>query len=322
MDCRSPQKAPGQIMNQLYEKLMIRKTAGGPGSVRIIWLGTAGMFVTDGKTGILIDPYVSRFGMGRVAFRLPLEPNRPLIQKWAGRFGRDNIAAVIASHSHFDHAADAPYFAIEAHAPLVGTSSTLNIGRGAGMEENKLVEMTSGRTLCFGNFTIKFIESAHGPAVLGRIPYPGTIDKPLIPPGRAADYRLGGVFALLIQHPAGAILHHGSAGFKPQMYDGTHADVILLGIAGRGNTDQYLENVVLKTRARLVLPIHMDNFFKPLENGMSLLPTVRFGEFCRKTENHRLSFTMNTLPFCNEVGILPLDEIPKTQRMLQSKNQI
>ena len=131
-----------------------------------------------------------------------------------------------------------------------------------------------------------------------------------------------GVFALLIQHPAGAILHHGSAGFKPQMYDGTHADVILLGIAGRGNTDQYLENVVLKTRARLVLPIHMDNFFKPLENGMSLLPTVRFGEFCRKTENHRLSFTMNTLPFCNEVGILPLDEIPKTQRMLQSKNQI
>jgi L-ascorbate metabolism protein UlaG (beta-lactamase superfamily) len=292
----------------LYERLMIEKTTAKQGSVRMTWLGTAGMFITDGKAGILIDPYVSRFGMGKVAFRSPLEPDRILVRKWAEKLGRGNITAVIVSHSHFDHAVDAPYFAIEADAPLIGTESTMNVGRGVGMAESKLIAVKPGRIMRFGDFTVKFIESAHGPAFLGSVPYPGTIDKPLIPPAAAGKYRLGGVFALLINHPAGTILHHGSAGFKPGMYDGTDADMLLLGIAGRGDTDQYLENVVLKTRARLVVPVHLDNFFKPIEDGMSLLPmVVKFGEFYRKTEKHRSVFIMRTMPFCKEVAILPLD---------------
>jgi L-ascorbate metabolism protein UlaG (beta-lactamase superfamily) len=291
----------------LYKRLVIEKTVTPQKSVRMTWLGTAGMFITDGKTGILIDPYVSRFGMSKIVFGSPLEPNCALIRKWAEKLGRENITAVIVSHSHFDHVADAPYFAIEADAPLIGTESTINVGRGAGMAESKLIAVKPGRTMRFGDFTVKFIESAHGPAFLGRVPYPGTIDQPLIPPAAAGDYRLGGVFALLITHPSGTILHHGSAGFKPEMYDGIAVDAILLGIGGRGDTDQYLENVVLKTRARLVVPIHLDNFFKPLEDGMSFLPMVKFDEFYRKAEKHRSAFTIRTMPFCEEVAILPMD---------------
>lgn len=282
----------------------------GQGGVCLTWMGTAGMFITDGETGILIDPYVSRFSLGTVAFRLPLKPDRTLIRNWAEKLGREKIKSIIVSHSHFDHAADAPYFAIETGAPLVGTESTLNVGRGAGVAENKLIAATPGKITSFGNFTIKFIESVHGPALLGRIPYPGTIDEPLIPPAAAGKYRLGGVFALLVTHPAGTILHHGSAGFKTGMYDGIAADVLLLGISGRGNTDQYLENVALKSRAKLVVPIHADNFFKPLEEGMSFLPAVKFGEFCRKAEKYRVMFMMRTIPLCKEVKILPLNPSP------------
>lgn len=291
----------------LYERLVIEKTFTSQKSMRMTWLGTASMFITDGKTGILIDPYVSRFGMSKIVFGSPLEPNCALIRKWAEKLGRENITAVIVSHSHFDHVADAPYFAIEADAPLIGTESTINVGRGAGMAESKLITVKSGRTMRIGDFTVKFIESAHGPAFLGRVPYSGTIDQPLIPPAAAGDYRLGGVFALLITHPCGTILHHGSAGFKPGMYDEIAVDAILLGIGGRGDTDQYLENVVLKTRARLVVPVHFDNFFKPLENGMSFLPMVKFDEFYRKADKHRSAFTLRTMPFCEEVVILPMD---------------
>jgi L-ascorbate metabolism protein UlaG (beta-lactamase superfamily) len=262
------------------------------------------MYITDGETGLLIDPYVSRFGMRNIAFGSPLLPNRDLIRKWADKLGRENINAVIVSHSHFDHVADAPYFASEANAPLIGTQSSLNVGRGAGLAESKLIVVKPGQTMKFGNFTVKFIESSHGPTFLGRVPYPGTIDKPLVPPAKASDYRLGGVFSLLITHPYGTILHHGSAGFKPGMYDDTMADVLLLGIGGRGDTDQYLENVVLKTRARLVIPVHFDNFFKPLEDGVSFLPMVNFDEFCRKAEKHRPAFTIRTIPFCEEAVIL------------------
>jgi len=290
----------------LYERLIMDKTVTASNSVRATWLGTAGMFITDGETGILIDPYVSRFGMWNIAFGSPLLPNRDLIRKWADKLGRENINAVIVSHSHFDHVADAPYFAIEANAPLIGTESTMNVGRGAGLAESNLKIVKPGETLQFGKFKVQFIESQHGPAFLSRIPYPGTIDKPLVLPAKASDYRLGGVFSLLITHPYGTIIHHGSAGFKPGMYDETMADVLLLGIGGRGDTDKYLENVALITKSRLVVPVHFDNFFKPLDDGMSYLPLVKFDEFYRKAEKHRSSFTVRTIPFCEEVVILPL----------------
>lgn len=289
-----------------YERLLIDKTVPSPNNVRVTWLGTAGIFITDGETGILIDPYVSRFSMSRVAFGLSLSPNRDLVRKWADKLGREKINAVIVSHSHFDHVADAPYFAMEANAPLIGTESTMNVGRSAGMTENKLIIVKPGETLQFGKFTVKFIESLHGPAFLGRVPYPGTIDKPLTQPAKASDYRLGGVFALQITHPYGTIIHHGSAGFKQGMYDdGTTADILLLGIAGRGDTDPYLENVALKTRAKLVVPVHFDNFFKPLEDGISYLPLVKFDEFYQKAEKHSSEFTVRTIPFCKEIVVLP-----------------
>lgn len=283
----------------------MEKTGLSQNAVRVTWLGTAGVFITDGETGILIDPYVSRFGMSRIALGLQLSSNRDLVRQWVAKLGKENINAVIVSHSHFDHVADAPYFAMETNAPLIGTQSSLNVGRGAGLAEDKLMVVKPGDTLQFGKFNVKFIESQHGPAFLGRIPFPGTIDKPLVPPAKASDYRLGGVFSLLITHPSGSILHHGSAGFKPGMYDDTTADVLLLGIGGRGDTEQYLQDVALKTRAKLVVPIHFDNFFKPLDDGMSYLPMVKFDEFYQKAEKHQSEFTVRTLPFCKEVVILP-----------------
>jgi len=54
-------------MKKQYERMIIEKTAIQQGNVRMTWLGAASMFRTDGETGILIDPYVSRFGMGKIA---------------------------------------------------------------------------------------------------------------------------------------------------------------------------------------------------------------------------------------------------------------
>lgn len=292
---------------KLYERLSIEKTTASKESLRVTWLGTAGVLISDEKTGILIDPYVSRFGMLKVGLGMPLNPDRELIKKWADKLGRENIAAVIVSHSHFDHVADAPYFALEADVPLIGSESTINVGRGAGMTERKLIAVNPEQTIQIGDFIVKFLESVHGPALFGRVPYQGTIDKPLVGPAKAADYRLGGVYSLLITHPYGTIIHHGSAGFKPGMYDNIRADVLLLGIAGRGDTQQYIENVVLKTKAPLVIPIHTDNFFKPLEDGMSFLPMLKFGEFYSKAEKYRKAFTLRTIPVGEEVEILQVD---------------
>jgi L-ascorbate metabolism protein UlaG (beta-lactamase superfamily) len=275
------------------------------GAVSALWLGTAGVLISDGKTGLLIDPYVSRFGMLRIFFNQVLEPDRRLITTWLQKLDGRLIQAVIVSHSHFDHSVDAPSFAMLTRAPLIGSDSTLNIGRGAGMQERQLIPVKQGRSLRIGRFTVQFLESRHGPVMFGRVPYPGDITKPLSLPARAGDYRVGTVFGILIKHPSGTILHHGSAGYVPGMYNGIKADVLFMGIAGRGDTDRYLEEVALQTGPRTLIPVHFDNFFRPLDSGLSFLPMVDFSGFMRAAEKYNASFTLKTLPIGEAVKVLP-----------------
>jgi L-ascorbate metabolism protein UlaG (beta-lactamase superfamily) len=264
------------------------------------------VLVSDGLTGILIDPYVSRFGFLKVAMGLPLQPDKALVKRWMARLEKVCIEVVAVSHSHFDHCLDAPYFAMEAGAFLVGSESTLNAGRGASLAEDRLKAVKPDQSITVGAFTLRFIESLHGPAFLGRVPYPGTIDKPLVPPRAARDYKLGQTYAVLISHPAGAILHHGSAGFVSGMYEGITADVVLLGIVGRGDTETYLKNIPIELEAKLVVPIHFDNFFVLLEKNLRILPTAHFREFCAVADRHRDSFELKTLSLGEKAAILPI----------------
>lgn len=216
----------GSSSLNLYHSRLIQSGAQEDNTVSITWLGTAGVLVSDGLTGILIDPYVSRCGCLKIALSLLLQPDKDLVKLWMTRLEKVRIGAVAVSHSHFDHCLDAPYFAMEAGAFLMGSESTLNVGRGAALAEDHLQAIKPDQFITVGAFTLQFIESRHGPAFLGRVPYPGTIDKPLVPPRAARDYKLGQTYAILISHPAGTILHHGSAGCLSGMYEGIKADVV------------------------------------------------------------------------------------------------
>lgn len=275
-------------------------------TANITWMGTAGVLVSDGDCGILIDPYVSRFGLFKIALNIPLQPDKESIKRWTDRLGSKNIRAVVVSHSHFDHCLDAPYFAQGTGALLIGSGSTVNVGRGSGLAEKNMQTVNPGRTINIGPFSLKFIESVHGPAFIGRVPYPGTIDKPLAAPRPAREYRLGQTYAIFISHPAGTIVHHGSAGFMPGMYAGMKADVVLLGIAGRGDTATYLKNVPLALGVKMIIPIHFDNFFIKLDKKMKNLPGLKLKEFLAEAEKHRQSFELKTLPIGEKTAILPL----------------
>jgi L-ascorbate metabolism protein UlaG (beta-lactamase superfamily) len=289
----------------LYRSRLIQSGAQEDNAVSITWLGTAGVLVSDGLTGILIDPYVSRFGFFKIAMGLPLQPDKTLVKRWMARLEKVCVEIVAVSHSHFDHCLDAPYFAVESGAFLMGSESTLNAGRGASLAEDRLKAVKTDQAITVGAFNLQFIESRHGPAFLGRVPYPGTIDKQLVPPRAARDYKLGQIYAILISHPAGTILHHGSAGFVSGMYEGITADVVLLGIVGRGDTETYLKNIPIKLEAKLVIPIHFDNFFVPLEKGLRILTTANFREFCAVADRHRDIFKLKTLSLGEKTAIFP-----------------
>jgi len=273
--------------------------------IHVTWLGTAGVLVSDGRTGILIDPYVSRCGFFKVALRRPLPPDVKAVRKWIDLFG-ENIRAVCVSHSHFDHCLDAPYFAQETGAWLIGSPSTLNVGRGAGLPEPSLKKINREESIEIGAFTLTFIESRHGAALFGSVPYAGTIERPLIPPCRAGDYKVGQIFSIFMSHPSGTIVHHGSAGFIPGMYEGKKADGVLLGVVGRGDTDAYLKNVPLALGTKLVIPIHFDNFFLPLKRTPKIMPGARLKEFFAAAGRYQKHFALSILPVGEKTAILPV----------------
>jgi L-ascorbate metabolism protein UlaG (beta-lactamase superfamily) len=265
-------------------------------SIKAVWLGTAGLFVSDGETSFYIDPYVSRVSAFSVFGGIKIRPDIKSIDECITRTSGQNAAAVLLGHSHFDHLLDAPEFVKKTGALLVGSESTANVGRGCGIPDEKIRIIKNGVTIDVGAFNIRFIEGIHGPAFLGRIPYPGNIEKPFAPPAKASDYRLGGFYGMVVNHPLGSFIHHGSAGWIPGMYDGIKAHTVFLCLAGRKDTRSYLEETVLKTGAKRIIPIHHDWFFSPFERGVRLLKGVRIDEF--------ISSAMKTVPE-TEVRFVP-----------------
>ena len=247
--------------------------------VKAVWLGAAGLYVSDGETSFFIDPYVSRVSVLKVVAGVRLSPDIKRINECISLVAGQKAEAVLVGHSHFDHLLDAPEFAKKTGAMLIGSASTANVCRGAGLSEEKIKVIKDRGTLNIGSFSFKFIEGVHGPAFLGRIPYPGFIEKPFAPPAKASDYKLGGFFGMVISHPLGTFIHHGSAGWIPGMYDGIKADIVFLCLAGRKNTFSYLDETIGRTGAHSIIPIHHDWFFSPFEKSLRLFKGVRIDEF-------------------------------------------
>jgi L-ascorbate metabolism protein UlaG (beta-lactamase superfamily) len=279
------------------------RTGGG---ISITWMGTAGFFITDGASSFYIDPYVSRHPLRKIALGSPLRSRTDLVECWMGRTGGRSADAVLVSHTHFDHVLDAPSFAARTGAVLCGSESTAWVARSAGLPPDRVKTIGGTESLTFGKFRIKVIESVHGPALLGRIPYPGAITGPVALPAPASAYRLGGVFTFLIEHPHGSILHHGSAGCVPGMYRDIRANLLLLGIGGRGDTRAYLEETALRIHPHALVPVHFDCFFKPLDAPLAFLPRVRFAEFVREAGDAGFSANLKVLPVGEAVR---LDEV-------------
>lgn len=263
--------------------------------LRLSWFGTTATLLSDGTHAILIDPFFTRpVGFLPLILNRPIAPDEALIQHWLDRAGIRQLDAVLVSHSHYDHSMDAGVVARLTGAVLLGSASTANIGRGAGLPESQIRSIQSGRAERAGPFTLTFIESRHAGATGGE-PV-GDITQPLTPPARYLDYKLGGAYSILIQHPQASVLHHGSAGFVPGALKGMHADTVLLGIALIDDLDEYLRQVVDTVGATRVIPMHWDDFTRPLDQPLKPFPVgVDLPGFFAEVTRLRPALTVQTL---------------------------
>ena len=237
------------------------------------WFGVTALLLSDGEHAVMVDPFFTRpTGLLNMAFNREIAPDEDLIQQWLDKAGIKKLDAVLVSHSHFDHAMDAGVVARLTGALLLGSQSTANIGRGAGLPESQLMVIKPGEAIHRGPFTLTFIESKHAGAT-GGAPT-GDIASALLPPFHYLDYRQGGTYSIFIEHPLGTVLHHGSAGFVPGALKGRHADVVFLGIALLPDMETYLHETVDAVGAKLVIPTHWDDFTRPLDQPLLPFPVV------------------------------------------------
>ena len=152
-------------------------------AVTMTWLGATTLLFDDGETQILIDGFFSRPTLADALLGRPVESDAAQINYVLDEYRMRRLTAIIPAHSHYDHAMDIGAIANRSSASILGSESTANIARGAGVPEDQIVVVESGNPYSFGLFTVTLLASPHAPIGWGgSVPVSGTIDEPLPPP--------------------------------------------------------------------------------------------------------------------------------------------
>jgi L-ascorbate metabolism protein UlaG (beta-lactamase superfamily) len=246
-------------------------------AIQVRFAGVATLLFDDGETAWMTDGFFSRPSLARTAF-MRIAPDRAAIDAGLKSLGVDRLAAVVPVHSHYDHAMDSPLVAMQTDALLVGSESTLNVGRGLGMPEGRMRRVQPGDRISLGRWTLTFLASQHAPLPISREGVVETIDAPLVPPAHSLSWREGQTWAILVEHPdATPMLVLGSAGFVPGALEGRRAGTVFLGVGTAGKqTPEYLsqwwDENVKRVGAKRVIPIHWDDFGEPLDTPLVAFP--------------------------------------------------
>ncbi len=243
--------------------------AANPASVTATWLGVTTLLFDDGETQILIDGFFSRPALADTLLRRPVVNDAATIDFALHEYRMRRLAAIIPVHSHFDHAMDVGAIAKRTSASILGSESTANIARGAGVPDDQIVVSDEAEVYEFGEFKVRLLPSRHAPiGWRGDPPLPGTIDAPLELPKPVNAWREGGSYTIIIEHPQGTALVQGSAGFIEGLIEGVSADAVMLSVGGLTTLDEeyaekYWQAFVTTTGASSVYPLHFDDFTKP-----------------------------------------------------------
>ena len=255
-----------------------RPEAPAAGRVTLKYLGTAGWEISDGRTTLLVDPYLSRLHMTspnddvlpgdtrkRFAASDAAESDTATIDKHIQR-----ADFILITHTHTDHALDMPYIARKTGAMVIGTESARNLARAYGIPSDKLLVGRGGDDLEFERWSVRVIPSLHG--ILRRAPFlrrdpnapppPSAIPLDVAAPLHLNQFAEGGTLAYLIRIGGRQILVFGSMNYIEREVEGLRPDVALIGaMPDRLEIHDYTSRLLKAIGyPRMVVPTHWDRF--------------------------------------------------------------
>jgi L-ascorbate metabolism protein UlaG (beta-lactamase superfamily) len=242
------------------------KTGGEKHPTRSIlfrWLGAAGIELVLDDQVIVIDPYFSRIPTWKLWLGR-MHPDRGLI---ADRIHLCDL--LLITHAHFDHIMDVPDIVRNTGAMAAGSPNSCELLGVLGTSWGKIQAINAGDQLTLGDVGIEVRQARHR-----RIPgfSPGPLRPNLRPPLRANNYRMDDCYSFLISVDGFRLLT--DPGTRPD--DAVAADVLFVY---PGMHDDYYETLLRLVQPRITIPIHWDDFFRPLSEPLRPYwkpPALRF----------------------------------------------
>lgn len=266
------------------------------GKIKATYCGTSTLIFEDEDDQIIMDGFFSRPSILNVAFgKIQCDTN--IVKKMVQKYSLNKLRAIWVCHSHYDHCMDAPYLARLTGATIYGSSSTLNVARGYGIRESQLKEFQPNDTYIIGNFTIKVLASLHTPSFqfLGFSNDNSQdifINQLLKQPAKYHDFKEGGTFDFYIQNQNIQWMVKASTNFIPDFLKNYTVDYYFLGIASLGKMqkefqEKYYQETIQMTQPKYVIPIHWDNFMKPIHKPF--VPLSRIADRFNRSMNFLLN---------------------------------
>ncbi len=222
-------------------------------AVQFRWLGAAGVELTAGHQVLAVDPFFTR---------------PPFRRLWFGRAESDRTLAaaklprcdfILISHAHYDHLMDVPDVARRTGATVCGSPNACRLAAALGVPDGQIRQIGLGDRLHLGAFDVEVLPGDHRKTpldILINAPLPATLRSPL----RLTDYRMDACYSFLIRVGPYRILH-GAAPVPADLW-------LTVPTRRRGRNAELLRAI----RPQLVVPIHWDNFFRPLSRPIRPLP--------------------------------------------------
>ncbi len=272
-------------------------------SIKVNFLGTTSMLISDGTTNLMIDGFVSRPSTANILFsKLKTDPF--LVKQTLEKLRVNKMDAILVFHSHYDHVMDSPEFAKQTGAIVLGSESTALVCRGHNLPSAQIRVITSGQPYNFGKFKVTFVLSKHIklPWLIEKAGLAGTITEEVIQPASFFDYKEGGTYSIIIEHPKGSLMLH-SADFKEDELKGYHADTVFFSTPNIENMKPDVRNKLFKeifeqTDSKRIIPVHWDDITltlnKPLQPLSKLVTDFDKSMDILKeyTNSHKMSLEM------------------------------